>query len=77
MHKFIVGLAAAALIAGCSSGVKPVDPIDALMQRYSGEVPGASLLVLKDGKPIVRRSYGLSNVEDNDDATQATNYRLA
>ncbi|WEN16025.1 serine hydrolase [Rhodanobacter sp. AS-Z3] len=77
MHKLIAGLAIATVLAGCSSGVKPVDPIDALMQRYSGDVPGASLLVIKDGKAIVNRSYGLSNVEDHDDAAPATNYRLA
>jgi CubicO group peptidase (beta-lactamase class C family) len=77
MHKLFVTVAISTALAGCSATVKPVDPVDALMQRYSGDVPGASLLVLKDGKAIVQRSYGLSNVEDNDDATPATNYRLA
>ncbi len=77
MHKLFVGLAAAILLGGCASGTKPVDPTDALMQRYAGDVPGASLLVLKDGKPIVRRSYGLANLEDEDKATPATSYRLA
>ncbi|MBU2135289.1 MAG: DUF4142 domain-containing protein, partial [Alphaproteobacteria bacterium] len=28
-----------------------------LMQRYAGDVPGASLLVLKDGEALVRRGY--------------------
>ncbi|AGG90479.1 serine hydrolase domain-containing protein [Rhodanobacter denitrificans] len=77
MPKLLAGLALTLLLGGCASGTKPVDPIDALMQRYSGDVPGASLLVLKDGKPIVRRSYGLANLEDGDKATPATNYRLA
>ena len=77
MRKLLVGLALTLLLGGCASGTKPVDPIDALMQRYIGDVPGASLLVLKDGKPIVRRSYGLADLEDEDKATPATNYRLA
>jgi len=77
MRKVFVSLAITLLLGGCSAGVKPVDPIDALMQRYNGDVPGASLVVLKNGKPIVRRSYGLANVEDNDDAGPDTNYRLA
>ncbi|WP_027484605.1 serine hydrolase domain-containing protein [Rhodanobacter sp. OR87] len=77
MPKLLAGLALTLLLGGCASGIKPVDPIDALMQRYSGDVPGASLLVLKDGKPIVRRSYGLANLEDEGKATPATNYRLA
>lgn len=51
--------------------------IDALMRDYTGNVPGASVLVLRDGKPIVRRSYGLANLEDHIPATPATNYRLA
>ncbi|WP_426690256.1 serine hydrolase domain-containing protein [Rhodanobacter ginsengiterrae] len=77
MYKPFASFAMILLLGGCSAGVKPIDPIDALMQRYAGDVPGASLLVLKDGKPIVRRSYGLANLEDEDKATPATNYRLA
>ena len=53
------------------------DDMDGLMRRYEGTVPGASLLVIRDGVPVVRRSWGLSNVEDRVDATPATNYRLA
>ncbi|KZC17757.1 serine hydrolase [Rhodanobacter sp. FW510-R12] len=65
------------LLGGCASGTRPVDPTGAMMQRYAGDVPGASLLVLKDGKPVVRRGYGLANLEDNERATPTTNYRLA
>ena len=51
--------------------------IDTLMQRYDGPVPGASLLVLKDGKPLVRRGYGRSDMQAQVAAGPATNYRLA
>jgi CubicO group peptidase (beta-lactamase class C family) len=54
-----------------------MDEIDVLMTRYAGDVPGASLLVIRDGKPVVRRSYGQSNLEDHIAATPETNYRLA
>jgi CubicO group peptidase (beta-lactamase class C family) len=47
------------------------------MHRYEGTVPGASLLVVRDGEPIVRRSWGLADVEAGVSATPATNYRLA
>jgi CubicO group peptidase (beta-lactamase class C family) len=77
MSKLLAGLALSLLLGGCASGTRPVDPADALMQRYTGDVPGASLLVLKDGKPIVRRGYGLANLEAGERATPATNYRLA
>lgn len=51
--------------------------IDALMSRYSGEVPGASLLVVKDGKAVVKRGYGYANLETHVEAGPETNYRLA
>ncbi len=66
-------------VAG-SAGASTADAIrhaDQLMQKYAGDVPGASLLVLKGGKPIVRRGYGMANLEEGDKATPATNYRLA
>jgi len=54
-----------------------MDEIDALMKRYEGNVPGASLLVVRDGSAVVRRSYGRSNLEDRIASTPETNYRLA
>jgi CubicO group peptidase (beta-lactamase class C family) len=51
--------------------------IDTLMQRYSGQVPGASLLVIQDGKAVVRRAYGMADMEAHVAATPSTNYRLA
>ena len=54
-----------------------MDEIDALMKRYVGDVPGASLLVARGGKRNIWRSYGLSNLEDHITATPGTNYRLA
>ncbi|HYN79959.1 MAG TPA: serine hydrolase domain-containing protein [Gemmatimonadaceae bacterium] len=47
------------------------------MKRYDGDVPGASVLVVRDGRPVIRRSYGQSNLEDRIAATPETNYRLA
>ncbi len=51
--------------------------IDALMRDYDGAVPGASVLVVREGDAVVRRAYGLANVEDGVAATPRTNYRLA
>lgn len=51
--------------------------VDRLMSRYDGAGPGASLLIVRDGKALVRRSYGLANVEDKVVSTPETNYRLA
>jgi CubicO group peptidase (beta-lactamase class C family) len=51
--------------------------IDALMSRYAGDVPGASLLAVKDGKPVIERGYGYANLEKHIKAGPETNYRLA
>ncbi|MGB6306520.1 MAG: serine hydrolase domain-containing protein [Steroidobacteraceae bacterium] len=63
----------------CAAHSKPaIEPqIDALMRRYRGAVPGAGVGVLLDGVPIVRRAYGLADLEQGVAATTATNYRLA
>ena len=55
----------------------PESQIDALMRPYQGAVPGAGVAVLRNGTPIVRRAYGLADVESRVAATTATNYRLA
>ncbi len=44
---------------------------------YEGAVPGASVLVLHDGETVLRKSFGLAQVEDGSQATPETSYRLA
>lgn len=61
------------MLTACATTPNP----DALMRAYDGDVPGASLLVVRDGQPIVRRAYGLADVENHIRATPSTNYRLA
>ena len=51
--------------------------VDALLRPYQGAVPGACVAVLQDGAALVRRAYGLADVEAQLAATAATNYRLA
>jgi CubicO group peptidase (beta-lactamase class C family) len=64
--------------AGCSgAGHDQAVQIDALMRPYQGAVPGASVLVLRDGLPVFRRAYGLADLEAGIAAVPATNYRLA
>jgi CubicO group peptidase (beta-lactamase class C family) len=54
-----------------------VQAVDEVLRAYTGDVPGASVLVVRDGKPLVRKAYGLSDLEEHVAATPATNYRLA
>ena len=51
--------------------------VDALMRDYTGDVPGAAVLVLQDGQPLLRRGYGLADLENPAPVTPATNFRLA
>lgn len=74
LRTFALG---AGLLASAFAHAGTEDDIDQLMSRYMGQVPGASVLVLRDGQPVFRRSYGLADLEDNVAATPSTNYRLA
>lgn len=83
--------AAALVLAGCSlmaananavpdtssAPSEDLQQVDQLMQRYQGDGPGASLLVIRDGKPPIRRVYGMADLEEGVAVTPATNYRLA
>ena len=51
--------------------------IDALMRDYSGDVPGASILVVREGKIVAQKSYGIANLEEHIAAAPDTDYRLA
>ncbi|MGJ7904377.1 serine hydrolase domain-containing protein [Lysobacter sp. 1R34A] len=84
MRTITLTLGLSALLAGCAGAPSVSDRdlarserVDALMRDYTGDGPGASLLVLHDGRPIVRRGYGRAVVEDGTAATPRTNYRLA
>ncbi|MEO7068494.1 MAG: serine hydrolase domain-containing protein [Rhodanobacter sp.] len=77
----------ALLLCGCGSIALagPATPdeaartaqVNAIMHHYAGNVPGATLLILKDGKPLLSRGYGMANMEDHTAATPTTDYRLA
>jgi len=78
MRSVALALAVVLILTACATtGRRSMDDVDILMKRYEGDVPGASLLVVRDGKPVIRRSYGRANLEDRIAATPETNYRLA
>lgn len=55
----------------------PKTVIAQLMGRYEGEIPGASLIVVHDGKAVVSKAYGYADLEHHLRATPNTDYRLA
>ena len=63
-------------ITGCD--MDPESKVDELFQAYSAEgMPGASVMVIRDGQPILTKSYGLANVETGVAVEPSTNFRLA
>ena len=65
-------------LSACSPSAPPMtEHVDTLMRAYSGEGPGAAVLVLKDGKPLVRKGYGYADLEQRVLISPATNFRLA
>lgn len=78
MRSHFLLIAMISLSTGCATHANsPGNEVDALMGRYDGAVPGASLLVIRDGKSVVQRGYGLSDIEHDIEAGPTTNYRLA
>ena len=74
----LLAASALAMPALAHAGDDPrITATDALMAAYQGPVPGAALLVLKDGQPLYARGYGLASLEDNTAVDVQTNFRLA
>jgi CubicO group peptidase (beta-lactamase class C family) len=59
----------------CSAGLDAV--ASDILRPYSGDAPGASVLVLHDGRAVLRMARGMADREAGVEATPATNYRLA
>lgn len=75
-------LALVALLLGCQPGPRAVSQtpeagLDQALRAYQGAVPGAALLVIHDGRAVVRRGYGLAELETSRAVTPATAFRLA
>ena len=76
MHLILLLLLMTPVSAFAEHGF-PTGKVDAMMDSYAGDAPGASVLVLRDGVPLLRKAYGLADREQRIAATPATNYRLA
>jgi CubicO group peptidase (beta-lactamase class C family) len=63
------------LSVGCQQPHKA--KVDALFSDFTGDRPGASVLVVRDGRPVFVKSYGLAVLDGRIPATPETNYRLA
>lgn len=78
MHLSIP-LAAIATIASLAAGTVRADAIDDAVERMmqSRQVPGLALVVVKDGKIVREKAYGLANVELGVPVTPDTVFQAA
>lgn len=52
--------------------------VDAIFREYAQRgAPGASVMVIRDGKVLFKKAYGLANLEEKTPCATDTNYRLA
>src|SRR5437764_7725682 len=76
-NSFRLAAAAICVLAACAATPMRDPQVDALMRDYSGDVPGASVLVLRDGRIVHRAGYGLADLEARVPVAPRTNFRLA
>ena len=65
------------LILGvCSTSID--ERVNRIFQSYDGEnLPGAAVMVIRQGNPILTKTYGMANLEKKIPVTPRTNFRLA
>lgn len=64
---------------GCSDHTTKEEQLDKHMNQLfnSGNQPSISILVVDNGEPVYKKSFGYANIETLEEATPSTNYRLA
>ena len=65
------------LVSLLSCTLTTADKIDDLFTDYTGDNPGASVMVIHKGETVVNKSYGLSDLVRNTAVTDSSNFRLA
>jgi CubicO group peptidase (beta-lactamase class C family) len=75
--RLLVPLLIAAM-ASTASAQPTVAAVDSLMAPFAQPgMPGAAVLVVKDGRVVLEKSYGLAEVETRTPVTPETDFRLA
>lgn len=66
------------LLLGMGCSMEKTAKVDQIFQAYNNAAtPGAAVMVIKNGKPVFVRAYGMANLEENQLVLPATNFRLA
>ena len=66
------------ILAAAANGQASSGKIDAIFAGLkSGRAPGAAVLVIRDGRPVFRRGYGVTDLRTRRPIDPHTNFRLA
>jgi CubicO group peptidase (beta-lactamase class C family) len=66
-----------AFLASVASSDEKTDKVDKLFSKWDSTVsPGAALAIIKDGKIIYKRGYGMANLEHNIPLTPTSVFRI-
>jgi CubicO group peptidase (beta-lactamase class C family) len=81
MKRHILPLLLALFISCTLYAQKPAEDPAKAIDQYLSEIfkpnePGATVLVIKDGKTVIRKGYGLANIESNTTNTPETIFRI-
>ncbi|WP_309717854.1 serine hydrolase domain-containing protein [Armatimonas sp.] len=74
--RFPTAVVTITLLAPCAANADTIDDFVRARQKRD-HVPGIAIAVLKDGKVVRRRGYGLADVEHNARVTASTPFQLA
>lgn len=73
-----ITLIVATFLMSITVGEGKEQKVDTLFSAYQGDnMPGASVLVIKGGKQVLIKSYGMADVEKSAAVRPETNFRLA
>ncbi len=71
----LISVAAIVIFFGCT--IDRNSKIEHMFKDYQGQQPGAAVMVIQQGQPIVAKTFGLADVEQLKPVFPQTNFRLA
>jgi len=75
---FLFSVLSFGLYSGQSNQKNPISRADSLWNTYKHEdTPGMAVAIIKDGKVIYKRTYGLANLESKTPITDSTAFNIA
>ena len=65
------------LAAGCLCAQEPGPQVDALFSRFAGKQPGCAVGVVREGKTVLAKAYGMADLEHDIAITPDSTFYMA